>query len=223
MAAHLLEIACFSYEAAWIAADAGADAIELCGDALPGGGTPGNETFVAAIPCVMVPINCMVRTRADDRCSQADIEQMNESIRFFLARGVEGIVTGALTENGSVDIDACKQLVAAAGPMKRTFHRAFDRSSDRDAAIREIINLGFSRVLTSGGTGSAIEGLREIARLQSEYGKDIAIVPAGNVRSSNLAPLIGTGCTEFHSSAIVYGDLPDVLEIKNMKVLISHA
>ena len=44
-----------------------------------------------------------------------------------------------------------------------TFHRAIDLSRDLQAAARQVAQLGFSRILTSGGAQTAAAGAANIA------------------------------------------------------------
>jgi copper homeostasis protein len=216
----LLEIACFSYKAAWAADAAGADRIELCEGHAKGGLTPQNETLIETIRRTKIPVFCMVRSREDDIYSGAETADLCKSIFFFKARNVNGIVTGALTPGGEIDATACYELLKAARPMSVTFHRAFDRCADRDEAIKVLIGLGIDRLLTSGGAASALQGLMEIKRLQKTYGRHITIIPAGAVRAANVTAVLETGCREIHSSALGEGLMPDHGEIMAMKKLL---
>jgi len=71
-----------------------------------------------------------------------DIERCGEE-------GADGIVTGILRADGSIDIERTQKLVELAHPMEVTFHRAFDLCKDTYRALEEIIITGASRILTS--------------------------------------------------------------------------
>lgn len=59
----LLEIACFSLEAAIIAEESGADRIELCSGPLEGGLTPSIAMIALARNILKIPIHVMIRPR----------------------------------------------------------------------------------------------------------------------------------------------------------------
>lgn len=70
-----------------------------------------------------------------------------------------------MEENGSVDKKRCKKLIELAKPLLATFHRAFDVCSAPLTALEDIIELGFERILTSGGKATASEGIGLIEKL----------------------------------------------------------
>ena len=84
---------------------------------------------------------------------------MLKDIEMCRKLGVDGIVIGCLTAEGDVDIERCRELVAAAGGMDITFHRAFDKCRDPFASLEQIIALGCSRILTSGQQPKAVQGI----------------------------------------------------------------
>jgi copper homeostasis protein len=101
--------------------------------------------------------------------------------------------------------------------MSTTFHRAIDECVNSEDAFKKIIDLGFTRVLTSGNKSKAIEGLNQLKMLQNKFGNEIIIIPGGGIRSSNIEEIIfETTCKEYHSAAIV-----DETEQINISELIS--
>ncbi|KAJ8316864.1 hypothetical protein KUTeg_004768 [Tegillarca granosa] len=54
-------------------------------------------------------------------------------------------------------------------PLPVTFHRAIDMTSDIFAALEAVISLGFTRVLTSGGCNTALDGVPVIAELVKQF------------------------------------------------------
>ena len=109
---------------------------------------------------------------------------------------------GALTAEGEVDVEACALFLRAAGDMGVTFHRAFDLVPDRHAALETLIELGFERVLTSGGMPSAVAGASALARLVAQAGGRIVVMPGAGIEPGNVASLRqATRAREFHASA----------------------
>jgi copper homeostasis protein CutC len=81
------------------------------------------------------------------------------------------------------------------------FHRAFDRCPDPAAALGELIDLGFVRVLTSGREPLALTGSRNIAELQRHAEGRIGLLPCGGVRSVNAETVLRvSGCRQLHAS-----------------------
>ncbi|WP_280137568.1 copper homeostasis protein CutC, partial [Aureimonas sp. AU40] len=73
-----------------------------------------------------------------------------------------------------------------------TLHRAFDLAGpDFETALEEAIDLGFERVLTSGGARSAPDGISVLDRLFERAGGRIAIMPGSGVTPATLPGLLG--------------------------------
>ena len=81
------------------------------------------------------------------------------------------------------------------------FHRAFDCVKDYDQAIRQLIDLGVDRVLTSGLEAKAMDGKEVIKYLQSHYGDQIQILAGSGMNASNAKEMMDyTGIYQVHSS-----------------------
>ncbi|HXO84470.1 MAG TPA: copper homeostasis protein CutC, partial [Gemmatimonadales bacterium] len=158
----LVEAAVESLDAALAAAEGGAHRIELCADLAQGGITPPLEPF----PALAIPVYVLVRPRAGDFVyTAAEHRVMLEQIRQAQGAGARGIVTGALTPTGQVDVARMAELIAAARPAGVTFHRAIDVSTSITATLETLVGLGVDRVLTSGGAKTAALGMETIGRL----------------------------------------------------------
>lgn len=218
-----LEIACFNWESAVMAQDAGAHRIELCENYNAGGMSPSFELLSQVRDSIQIPIHVMVRPRPGNFCYvRHDLDELYDDILVF-KMSVEGIVFGALTENKEVDEHILGKVMKLAGPMSVTFHRAIDLCPDPDRALEVLIGQGVQRVLTSGGKGKATDNLAQLRRLNERYGDKITIIPAGGIRARDLPLLTETGCHEFHSSAITGGgDLADKHEIVLMKRVLNN-
>lgn len=215
----LLEIACFNLSSARMAQAAGADRIELCEDYAAGGVTPDAATIIAAVKEIHIPFFVMIRSRSGNFVYNAcELEIMRDSVLQCKALGVKGIVFGALTGEGDIDTRACATILAAAGDMQMTFHRAIDDCVDPDAALQTLVDLGIKRVLTSGRAATALLGSSQLQRWHTVYEKQLVIMPGGGIRSGNIAKIRAqTGCMEFHSAALLNGhEMCDVEEIKKM-------
>jgi len=198
---YLLEISVETLEAALAAQRGGADRIELCGNLNIGGVTPGVELMRTVREQLHIPIFGMIRPRGGDFVySETEFADMKRSIGEAKQAGIDGVVLGILTKDRSVDIARTRELVVLARPLPVTFHRAFDDCGDLHRALEEIIQCGASRILTSGGARSAVEGASRLAELIVLAGSRITIVPGGGINASNLSEVAKhTHAREFHS------------------------
>ena len=88
----------------------------------------------------------MIRPRGGDFLyTDEEFEQMLEEVRFARACGADCVVAGLLTPDGRIDEHRTAELVAEAGAMEMTFHRAFDMVRDQDEALEALVMLGFAR------------------------------------------------------------------------------
>lgn len=196
----LLEIACNSYGSCLNALKAGAGRIELFENLGAGGCTPsaGMLLKTSALP---LPVYAMIRPRGGNFTYNSDeTDIMLRDIEFCRKAGIRGIVFGCLDHRGNVDKELCKRLLQAwNGPA--TFHRAIDRSTDYCQAGRLICDLGFERILSSGGAADVLSGLEALKQLQKDLGAHIGIMPGGGVTAANAKTILAyTGCSELHAT-----------------------
>src|ERR1700733_15066931 len=126
-----LEICCFNLESVRIAADAGAQRIELCANPHDGGTTPGLGMIKTAKELSHIQVYPIIRPRGGDFFySEEEFESMLSDVALCKQLDCEGIVTGILRQDGSIDKKRTAKLVDLAYPMGVTFHRAFDWSKD---------------------------------------------------------------------------------------------
>ena len=105
-----------------------------------------------------IKVNVLIRPREGSFVySPSEFRSMISDIEFCRSAGVDGVVIGALTPEGSIDINNCRRMVEAAGGMSVTFHRAFDVCIDPELALEQIVELGCDRILTSGQQPKAFE------------------------------------------------------------------
>ncbi|NWH60048.1 CUTC protein, partial [Geococcyx californianus] len=194
----LMEVCVDSVESAVNAERGGAGRIELCAGLVEGGTTPSMGLLQVVKQCVRVPVFVMIRPRGGDFLySDREVEVMKADIRLAKLHGADGLVFGALTEDGRIDTELCTALLAVCRPLPVTFHRAFDMVHDPVVALETLISLGFERVLTSGCDSSALEGLSLIKRLAEQVS-----APWGGITERNLQRILeGSTASEFHCSA----------------------
>lgn len=190
----LVEAVCCSLDEALLAEDAGADRLELCGALEVGGLTPSIGLVAAVRARTSLPLMGMVRPRPGDfTYDEADWTVLAEDAGRILEAGADGLVLGALRDGRP---DRRLGALAALRPQSATFHRAIDACPDPVSAAREARELGFARVLTSGGRATALEGAATIRRMAAE----IEVLVCGGVRASNVrAVLEATSAVAVHA------------------------
>ena len=229
-----MEVCVDSLESAICATEGGAIRLELCSSLAVGGTTP----TLGFLYCVKqkLPNVCahvLVRCRDGDFLfSEDEVQIMVQDVKSLVKGGADGIVIGCLDDNGYVDVKQCKKLIQASKEASEgrtiniTFHRAFDMtvSTMLSRTMNDIIEMGCSRVLTSGQMKTAIEGVHVICDLIQKYQDKIIIMPGGGLNENNLELLLKScpinrieepreiqamtlcGIKEFHASARVSKD-----------------
>ncbi|XP_039631001.1 copper homeostasis protein cutC homolog [Polypterus senegalus] len=199
----LMEVCVDSVESAINAERGGASRIELCSSLLEGGITPSIGLLQVVKQYVQIPVFTMIRPRGGDFLySDRELEVMKTDIHLCKSNGADGLVFGALTEDGRIDAELSMELLAISRPLPVTFHRAFDMVHDPVVATETLISLGFERVLTSGCDATALEGLPLIKRLVEQAKGRIIVMPGGGITERNLQRILeGSGAQEFHCSA----------------------
>lgn len=196
-----LEIACNSYGSCLNAIEGGADRLELFENLDDGGCTPSFGMTEKAI-ALSVPVYVMIRPRGGNFTYNNDeIDIMLRDIEMCRKLGVKGIVFGCLTKSGQIDIELNKRLLQAWHNGPATFHRAIDRSSDIIKSCAEICDLGFERILSSGGAANAPDGIMVLKNMQSQFRNSIVIMPGSGVTAANAKEIIRvTECHEIHAT-----------------------
>lgn len=204
----IVEVCANSVESCIQAELGGAHRVELCAALPEGGTTPSLGTVQIARQMVGIKIHVIIRARGGDFCySDIELRAMVRDIELMRTVGVDGVVFGCLKPNGEIDVDRNRALIQAANGMSTTFHRAFDVCRDQFMAADQIVELGFDRILTSGGASTAILGAERIAELIARFGDRVVIMPGCGVREDNIRWLAQkTGAVEFHSSAQIEVD-----------------
>lgn len=198
-----LEICVDRLDSAMAARDGGADRIEVCGALACGGVTPGAGLIAACLELSPLEVMVMIRPHAGSFVySPRELAVMEREIAAARELGAHGVVFGALTADRRVDQQACRRLMAAAGPLATTFHRAFDVVRDPWAALSELIDLGVGRVLSSGQATTALAGTPVLRSLVEQAAGRIGVMPGAGVNAANAAAILAaTGAQELHASA----------------------
>jgi copper homeostasis protein len=196
----VLEVCVDTAEGLAQAVAGGADRIELCAALAVGGLTPSAGLIELAARCG-VPVVAMIRPRAGDFVwSEAEVVMMEAEIAAVRAAGLEGVVLGASLPDGRLDVPVLRRLVAVSDGLETVLHRCIDLAPDMGAALEEAVELGFGRILTSGGETTAEVGATRIAALVAQAAGRITVMPGSGVNPGNAAMLKGLGIREIHAS-----------------------
>lgn len=204
-----------------VAALAGADRVELCTALDRGGITPPPELvaecsrraaeLVAARDAKPhFDVHVLIRSHAGtgdflDRpeeftWSDEQVGLMAEQAAETVTAGAGGVVLGALTAAGELDVPALETIrdaaLGAAGAQLRglvlTHHRALDALPDRDRRVRaveQLLGLGFHRVLSSGGAARAADGAEDLGAMVDAAEDLLEVCAGGGVRPADVSLL----------------------------------
>lgn len=198
-----IEVCCGSIADVLTARSAGAIRVELCSAIEVGGLTPSAGLIAGAVrERSAMAVNVLIRPRGGDFVySDREIAVMEADIEAAKAAGAQGVVIGAMTPSGDVDMKTMRRLLAHCEDMDVTFHRAFDVCASPSDALEQIIALGIPRLLTSGREPTALEGAPLIAELIRQTAGRIRIMPGAGINPANIAEIESiTGAKEFHST-----------------------
>lgn len=200
---NLLEVCAGDIDSVIAAAQGGASRVELCSALGEGGMTPSIGFIRSALKVPGIRVHVLIRPRGGDFLyTPQEVDCMVDDIVAAREAGVHGVVIGALTPDGEVDMNACRKMMEAAAGISVTFHRAFDLCRDPFKALEDIISLGCDRILTSGQAQTALEGKENLAELVKQADGRIIILAGAGVSQSNAAEILNaSGTGEIHASA----------------------
>ncbi len=199
---NILEVCCGSLQSVAAAVEGEAKRIELC-SALPLDGLTPSIGLLSLVRELYpaLTIHVLIRPREGDFVyDRREVRTMERDIRAALPYA-DGIVIGALTAEGEVDMAAMQSLMATTEDKPVTFHRAFDVCRRPLVALEQIIQLGCRRILTSGQQPTAKEGIALLRQLHDLSDGRLIIMPGGGVNTNNARLILDqVGTTEIHGS-----------------------
>jgi copper homeostasis protein len=197
-----LEICANSFQSALNAQQAGAHRIELCSELSIGGMTPSYGLIKKVVEELSIETVALIRPRSGNFVySDSEFQVLKNDIRICKQLGVDGIVSGVLNADNTIDMERTKELVELSKPLQFTFHRAFDVVPNPKKALQELIELGVHRVLTSGQKLKAIDGLVLLKELKELGASSITILVGSGVNTENAKVFKDAGFSELHASA----------------------
>lgn len=182
----IVEVCANSLESALNAQKAGADRIELCAELGVGGITPSYGLLKSVKEQVTIPIHVLIRPRSGDfTYDKAEFESMLHDIQLCVDLGFDGIVSGVLEQDLTLDIKRTGQLKKASKGLKFTFHRAFDWVKNPFLTMEKLEEIGVDYILTSGQQQKALEGIHLLAQL-NEQASTCIIMPSSGINAANV-------------------------------------
>ncbi|WP_027120725.1 copper homeostasis protein CutC [Mycoplasmopsis lipofaciens] len=197
------EICVDSYESALNVTKTSAKRIELCSNLDAGGLTPSVGLTKLVKMNTNLEVFALIRPRVGNFIyNQSEKDVILEEIKSLININVDGLVVGALTNDFEIDIEFLKEIKKIANNTPLVFHRAFDQVQDPFKATKELINLGFIRVLTSGQAKNAYEGRKLIFDLNQKFGDKIIFMAGAGINKNTAKAIVEeTKCNEIHFSA----------------------
>jgi copper homeostasis protein len=197
-----LEVCVDSLEGALIAEAAGATRIEISRLLEVGGLTPSMELVTDVCRNAKLPVIALIRCKSGDfQYTTAELETMRASAIQMKDTGVVGLAVGASDSTNSLHWDFLEQIADACGSMELVVHRVFDGVQGQWEALVRLKQLGYRRILTSGGPVNAIDGLENLRLWNQNSTNGIEILPAGGIRPCNAEAILReTNCNQLHGS-----------------------
>jgi copper homeostasis protein len=104
-----------------------------------------------------------------------------------------------------------------ARPLEVTFHRAFDMAVDLFRALEDVCECGVSRILTSGGEQTSLQGSKVITELVKQGQGRVIVMPGSGIKPENARELVErTGAKEIHVG--LRSTLPSPMQHRNPRV-----
>ncbi|NNE77314.1 MAG: copper homeostasis protein CutC, partial [Pricia sp.] len=149
---------------------------------------------------VTIPVHVLVRPRSGDfTYSETEFEIIKRDIALCVDLGFQGIVTGVLLKDFTLDVERTKKLVEASESLKFTFHRAFDWIKDPLDALAQLETMGVDCILTSGQQKSAEKGIELLTELHHKVSVS-TIMPGGGINIENIGLFKQVGFRNIHLS-----------------------
>ena len=201
----MLEVIACSLADAIAAEQGGAHRIELISHFEVGGLTPSLGLVRDVIRYVKIPVRVMLRENEDFNVTdEAEQQRLCEVAQQLAALPIDGIVCGFLNGD-AIDHELLGRVLAAAAPLKVTFHRAFEELSDPLGAILELKRYPqIDTILSSGGKGGELEKIVCLGVCQLVAPPEINLLAGGGMTAGMIQELRAkTKLTDFHLGTFV--------------------
>lgn len=197
-----LEVCANSFLSAKNAQNGGAHRIELCSELLVRGVTPSYGLLKKVLEELTIETFVLIRPRSGNFVySEVEFDTMKRDIQLCKDLGCNGIVSGVLNNDHTIDFERTKNLVELSKPLSFTFHRAFDEVPNPLEALEQLIDVGVNRILTSGQAKKAVDGINLLKQLQAIARNRLIVLPGGGITSENVTLFKKESFQELHASA----------------------
>ena len=188
----MLEVIIETLQDAITAEQAKVDRFELVSALCDGGLTPSIALIEHVTQRTNVPVRVMLRPHGRSFIYDAyDQDVILRDLEVIKSTKAEGIVFGALTEEGKIDEVLLSKVITHKGHLKLTFHRAIDEAADYEQAIHALLNYPIDTILTSGGQNSALDAISVYQKYYPTLLKhDIECLAGKGITLDNLPSLI---------------------------------
>ncbi|MFC0470521.1 copper homeostasis protein CutC [Halalkalibacter kiskunsagensis] len=222
----MLEVIVQNKDDAIIAEQAGADRLELVSAIEYGGLTPDISTITQVCSAVSIPVFVMVRPHAKSFFyNEKDSKEIFRTITASKEEGCLGIVFGALDQFKDLDEELVDEVNKRAYPLPITFHRAIDAAVNPLEIYKKLCKYSqIKRVLTSGGSQQAMNGLTVIKKLLDEEkeGNGPIVMPGSGINPSTFQLIHEKiRATEYHvgSGARIGNDFKRPIDPKSIEYI----
>jgi copper homeostasis protein len=218
-----LEIIVTNVQEAILAQEYGADRLELIHAFSDGGLSPDKNLAQEVCAAVSIPVNIMVRPHASSfTYNPIDVKQIITELDFLREQTkANAIVFGALTQDKNIDEQLLQLVIATKGRLDLTFHRAMDEAHNTLDACSKILKYAqVSRILTSGGGKTVIEGLANLRAMTNlAQNTRCQILPGSGITLDNIKSLLtNLSVAEIHiGTGVRTNNQLDKLKFKQFK------
>lgn len=180
----------------------GADRLELSAALEVDGVTPSIGMLKEVITSVQIPVVALVRIRSGNFIYNAhEIRAMLCDAEKSLELGAAAIAVGCLTRERTLDIKSMNEFARLLGGERCVCHRAFDACRDLPITAQQLIDLGYRRILTSGGASTAMAGAQVLRSLHESTHRNIELLAAGGIHPAHLKEFLHLShCDQVHGS-----------------------
>ena len=186
-----LQVCVDSVESAIAAQEAGAHQLYLCSNLMFGGTTPPTSLIELVKSYVSIPVFVLLRPRLGDFIySEFEFEQLKRDIVICKHHFVDGLIVGALTKEGALNLSQLARLSELAKPLPLLLNRCFDLCTDPFDALESAVELNFSGILSSGLSASAQEGTTLLKSLNLATQDRLQLFATGGITASSICSLI---------------------------------
>lgn len=181
-----IELCAASLESLRLAIKYNFDRVELCQALELGGLTPSHGFVQQALRFTSFQTNVLIRQRAGDfHYTSEELDCMLAEIYALNELKPQGFVIGAVNGNQQLHTDWLREAKKLAPDVQWTCHRVFDDLNDWHEGLEKLIELGFTRVLSSGLKSNVDEGLDTLCEMSSFARNRIEIMCGGGITQYN--------------------------------------